>query len=111
MTSKLATDLNRRTLARQMAQQVDGLTLQMAAAAVDALIDSVTASLVSGGKVRLTGFGSFSVRYRKARQTRHPRTQQSIDIPATYLPNFTPSAELRQLVQNSLTPDPSSETT
>ncbi len=102
MTTKVALDLNRRTLARQMAQQVDGLTLQLAAAAIDAFIDGVTTSLVSGGKVRLAGFGSFSVRYRKARQTRHPRTHQPVDIPAAYIPTFTPGSDLRQQVQYAL---------
>jgi nucleoid DNA-binding protein len=92
-------NLNRHTLSRQVAAQVDGLSIQMASAAIDACLESIAQSLASGGSIRLSGFGTFSLRQRKARTTRHPRTQQFITVPAALIPHFTPSIHLRQRVQ------------
>ncbi len=86
--------LNRRLLARQMAARVDGLTVEMAAAALEAMLESIHECLVQGGCVRLAGFGTFSLRHRPARQTYHPRTKAPIWIPAADVPHFVPSPEL-----------------
>ncbi|MFQ3614526.1 MAG: HU family DNA-binding protein [Cyanobacteriota bacterium] len=86
--------LNRRLLARQMAAQVDGLTVEMAAAALEAMLESISQCLAQGGSVRLARFGTFSLRHRSARQTYHPRTKAPIRIPAADVPHFVPSPEL-----------------
>lgn len=44
--------------------------------------------------MRLARFGTFSLRYRPARQTYHPRTKAPIHIPAAQVPHFVPSPEL-----------------
>ncbi|MFS8861095.1 HU family DNA-binding protein [Synechococcus sp. H60.1] len=86
--------MNRRLLARQMAAQVDGLTVEMAAAALEAMLESISRCLAEGGSVRLARFGTFSLRYRPARQTYHPRTKAPIHIPPAQVPHFVPSPEL-----------------
>ncbi|NJO85763.1 MAG: HU family DNA-binding protein [Synechococcaceae cyanobacterium RM1_1_27] len=91
--------LNRRLLARQMAQQVDGLTVQLAQAALEAVMESIGCALAQGQDVRLAGFGTFSISQRRARSTRHPRTGQPIAIPAARVPMFSPSPQLRQRMQ------------
>lgn len=93
------TQLNRRQLARHMARQVDGLTVPMAAATLEAFIDAVTDTLARGGEVHLSGFGTFSLSHRPARLTQHPRTGQPIRIPASQVPHFRPSPQLRQQTQ------------
>ncbi len=45
-----------------------GLTKKDAAAAVDAVFDSVQATLAKGEKVQLIGFGNFEIRERAARK-------------------------------------------
>lgn len=92
-------DLNRRSLSRQIADQVDGLTIQMASAALDACLESIATTLAQGGSVRLAGFGTFSSRLRKPRTTHHPRTQELLQIPATLVPTFSPSPKLQQRLQ------------
>lgn len=94
--------LNRRTLAQHMADQVDGLTIQMAAAAVEAMLDSISEALAAGSSVRLSRFGTFSLRYRTPRTTLHPRTREPIQIPAAYIPIFTPSTHLRDQIESAL---------
>lgn len=92
--------VNREVLARHMAASVDGLSLQMAEAALQALIEGMTAALASGKTVNLAGFGRLSPRRIPARQTWHPRTRQPICIPARVQPHFTPAAALRQVLQS-----------
>ncbi len=59
--------------------------------AVEALFsgDGVIASeLCGGGRVQVTGFGTFQVRDRAARTGRDPRTGQPIQIRAAKVPAF-----------------------
>ncbi len=97
----MSLDLNRHSLSRQMAAQVDGLSIQMAAAALDACLDRIAHAIAQGGSVRLAGFGTFSSRQRKRRTTRHPRTQVPIDIPASWIPTFSPSPQLQDRLRTA----------
>jgi len=42
--------------------------------ALNLVLDAITDALVSGEKVSITGFGTFEVRERPARQCKNPRT-------------------------------------
>ena len=75
-----------------------GLTKKDSVAAVSAVIDSITASLVEGEKVQLVGFGSFEVKNRAARVGRNPRTKEEIEIPASKLPVFKAGKALKDAV-------------
>lgn len=63
-----------------------------------ATIDAITAALVKGEKVQLSGFGTFETKDRKARIGRNPHTKQPIEIPATRIPAFSPSKALKDTV-------------
>lgn len=63
-----------------------------------AAIDAITAALVKGEKVQLSGFGTFEAKDRKARIGRNPHTKQPIEIPATRIPSFSPSKALKDAV-------------
>lgn len=63
-----------------------------------AAIDAITAALVKGEKVQLSGFGTFEAKDRKARIGRNPHTKQPIEIPATRIPAFNPSKALKDAV-------------
>ncbi|HOL21566.1 MAG TPA: HU family DNA-binding protein [bacterium] len=70
-----------------------------AAAAVDAVLDAITASLKKGQAVTLVGFGTFKVAKRKARTGRNPRTGKEIKIPAKKVPVFKAGSELKKAVK------------
>ena len=53
-----------------------------ASSALNSAMDSVASSLKKGGSVTLIGFGTFSVRSRKARTGRNPQTGAPLKIPA-----------------------------
>jgi nucleoid DNA-binding protein len=59
----------------------------------------IAAELDAGGKVAISGFGTFELRQRKSRQGRNPRTGQVIDIPATRAPAFKPGKPLKEMLK------------
>ena len=69
-----------------------------AKAAVEATIDCVTGELKKGGKVQITGFGTFSVSKRKKRMGVNPKTGAKITIPARKVPKFTPGKALKDTI-------------
>ena len=75
-----------------------GLTKKDAERVLNATIDAVTASLVKGEKVQISGFGTFEIKDREARIGRNPHTKEAIDIPATRVPTFKPSKALKDTV-------------
>jgi DNA-binding protein HU-beta len=49
---------------------------------MESLFDTIGDTLQSGDRIDLRGFGSFSVKERKSRTGRNPRTGETITIPA-----------------------------
>lgn len=76
-----------------------GITKKQAAAAVDTVIDSIKGALAQGESVRLVGFGTFSVKNRKARVGRNPRTGEELQIEAKTVPVFSAGKGLKDAVQ------------
>ena len=75
-----------------------GMSKKEAAAAVDAAIDAIKGALAKGEKVSLIGFGSFSVKKRKARTGRNPQTGKAIKIKAKKVPVFSAGKGLKDAV-------------
>ena len=65
-----------------------GLNRTQAKDALDAVLDSVTASLKEGQEVRLVGFGSFVPVERKAGTARNPRTGETVTRAASKTARF-----------------------
>ncbi len=69
--------------------------------AVEALFNGdgvIAGEMRSGGRVQITGFGTFQVRDRKARTGRDPRTWAPIQIKAAKVPAF----KAGQVLKNAL---------
>ena len=75
-----------------------GLTKKDTERVLNALVDTVTAALVKGDKVQISGFGAFETKVRKARIGRNPHTRQAVEIPETRVPSFKPSKALKDTV-------------
>jgi DNA-binding protein HU-beta len=58
----------------------------------------IASELKRGGKVSITGFGSFELRKRAAREGRNPRTGKTIAIKASTAPAFRAGRALKELV-------------
>ncbi len=79
-----------------------GMSSSEARNVVDAIFDPnpevglIVSELKNGGKVAISGFGTFEARQRKARQGRNPHTGEPIDIPATRAPAFKAGKPLKE---------------
>lgn len=68
---------------------------------VNTMFDSMTSALQGGDRIEIRGFGSFSVRHRRSRQGRNPKTGESISVPSKRVPFFTVGHELKQRINAS----------
>ncbi len=64
--------------------------------ALNATIDAIKDALVSGDKISLVGFGTFSVNVRPARQGVNPATKQKITIAPKKIAKFKAGADLNK---------------
>lgn len=65
---------------------------------VNTLFEAMTNALQVGDRIEIRGFGSFSVRHRRARMGRNPKTGESIAVPPKRVPFFTVGHELKKRV-------------
>jgi DNA-binding protein HU-beta len=86
--------VNKRDLVDKIALDAS-LTRAQAARALDAFVQGIRMSLVSGDRVTISGFGTFGVKHRKARKVRNPRSGNSMEIGETRVPRFAPGTELK----------------
>lgn len=86
--------MNKAQLANEIAKRTK-LSKAKAWETISATFDAIKGSLKKGQKVSLIGFGSFSVRTRKARTGRNPRTGETIKIKARKVAAFSAGAELK----------------
>ncbi len=77
-----------------------GLTKLETGTVIDAFIATVSYSLTKGERVELRRFGTFSVKNRKAKIGRNPKTGVVVPIPARKMPHFKPSPELCKYVKD-----------
>lgn len=68
---------------------------------VAVVLESITQTLERGARVELRGFGAFSVRHRKARAGRNPRTGEDVFVPEKHVPFFRTGKDLRESIDTS----------
>ena len=89
--------MNKTELIASVAESA-GLTKKDTERVFNAAIDAITASLVKGEKVQISGFGTFETKEREARIGRNPHTKEEIHIAATRVPSFKASKALKDIV-------------
>lgn len=65
---------------------------------LDAFIEVIGEELATGEKVQITGFGTFEVSERAAREGRNPQSGETMTIPASKSPKFKPGKVLKDKV-------------
>ena len=83
-----------------LAERLDG-DKKRAAAALDAVIQTVYSTVSKGEKVALTGFGSFEKRVRNARTARNPATGATVRVKKTSVPAFKAGAEFKAIASGA----------
>ena len=79
--------------------ETTGLNKSQSKDALEAVLSSITSHLEQGDKVTLTGFGTFEVRERSAREGVKPGTSEKIQIPASKYPAFKAGKTLKESVK------------
>lgn len=66
--------------------------------AMDVMIQTITQTVKSDGKVNITGLGIFKLKDKKARIGRNPKTGETVQVPARKAPKFLPSKNFKEIV-------------
>jgi integration host factor subunit beta len=72
--------------------------------AVKTIIEHMSNTLSVGERIEIRGFGSFSLHYRPPRVGRNPKSGEPVSLPAKYVPHFKPGKQMRERVDNSVSP-------
>ena len=91
--------LTKAQLADLLFEQI-GLNKRESKDMVDAFFSLVSASLVNGQDVKITGFGNFQIRTKAPRPGRNPRTGEAIPIDARRVVTFHASQKLKEQIQD-----------
>ncbi len=65
---------------------------------METLLDAITKCLKKGDEVTIAGLGAFSVKNRKARTARNPKTGESVQVAATRVVKFRVAKALKDIV-------------
>jgi DNA-binding protein HU-beta len=65
---------------------------------VSHILELMSKALAKEDTIQLIGFGSFSVKKRKAREGRNPKTGETIKIPASKAVRFSVGKDLKELI-------------
>jgi integration host factor subunit alpha len=80
-----------------------GLSRTESSILVESILDHIATSLIKGELVKISGFGTFSVRDKKERMGRNPKTGRQVPITSRRVLTFKPSNVLKDRVNSALT--------
>ena len=90
--------MTRAELIAHLAAQQPHLTAEDVELAVKMIFDQMSDAIARGERIEIRGFGAFSLRTRKSRVARNPRTGEPVAVLAKRIPYFRPGKELRERV-------------
>ena len=91
--------LTRMDLSEAVFREV-GLSRNESAQLVESVLDHISDALVQGQQVKISSFGTFSVRDKSARIGRNPKTGQEVPINPRRVLTFRPSHLMKDRVAN-----------
>jgi DNA-binding protein HU-beta len=92
--------VNKAQLIEALSPRFDG-DKKTAAAAVEAVVDTVVRTVSKGEKVSITGFGVFEKRVRAARTARNPATGATVRLKRTSVPAFRAGQNFKDVVSGA----------
>jgi nucleoid DNA-binding protein len=91
-------NVNKDSLVDAISTKLD-LSKKAVEGVIESLEEIITEEIRKGNKVTLTGFGTFKVSQRAAREGINPQTKAKIQIPAMTVPKFTAGKSLKEAVK------------
>tara|TARA_S200000501_G_scaffold328656_1_gene328706 strand:+ start:213 stop:542 length:330 start_codon:yes stop_codon:yes gene_type:complete len=98
------TTVTRAQLSEAVYQEV-GLSRNESAELVEGVLSEISEMLLRGESVKLSSFGSFSVRQKGERKGRNPKTGEEVPIKPRRVLVFRASNVLKQRINSSLNPE------
>ena len=92
--------MNKSELINLLSEKHDLLNKDDMESSIKLIIECLSSSLSKGNRIEIRGFGSFSVRSRKERIGRNPKTGKSISVSSKFHPYFRASKSLRDAINN-----------
>ena len=93
-----ANSMNKQELITKIAEK-SNLRKKDAAVALTTLIDTITETLKTEGKLAVPGLGTFEVKQDAARTGHNPRTGETVEIAAKKVPTFKSAKALKDAVE------------
>ena len=91
--------MTKKEIAQAIAEEV-GIPRVVVTKAVQRIFDGIIAELVSEGRIELRNFGVFTVRKRKARSARNPKTGKQVSIPERCVVTFKPGHRVTKRIRS-----------
>ncbi len=95
--------VTRSTLVDALSQEV-GLSKNECAKLLEDFLRTMTDCLAEGATIKITNFGSFSVRHKRSRIGRNPKTGEEAQVPARRVIRFRSSQKLKHRINNPESP-------
>ena len=90
--------VNKKELIEKISRNQDQLPQRDIELSVKTILKCMTRALSAGERIEIRGFGSFSLRYRRPRIGRNPKSGIKVQINERYVPHFKPGKNLKKRV-------------
>ena len=92
--------MNKRELVTLVAEKT-GFSKKDTEKTIDTMFTAIADVMAAGGKMQISGFGTFETKERAARTGHNPRTGEEIAIAAATMPVFKPGKVLKDKVDGN----------
>ena len=92
--------MTKNDLIKKLQEELKSYSLRDVTYAVNIIFDSMINAIKRGERIELRGFGSFTVRERKPRLGRNPKSGAEVKLEERKVPFFKTGKELRIMVDN-----------
>ena len=93
-------NLTRQDLVNSLYMQI-GFSKKISESILDDLLDTIVDNLILNRKIKISKFGTFSIREKKSRIGRNPKTKELKKIDKRNVVLFKPSKEFKDLINSN----------
>ena len=90
-------NLTKKDLVNQIYMQI-GFSKQISESLFNEFFSLITENLANKGKIKISKFGTFSIRSKKSRLGRNPKTKEEKTISKRDVVSFKPSKEFKEFI-------------
>ena len=88
-------------LVRKLSKRYPHMLLKDLKQIVDSIFGEFSDALAENRRIEIRGFGAFTLRNRKARKARNPKTNEQVELDDRFTPYFRAGKELKLKLNNN----------